>query len=143
MTSSSNHISIVTVTYANKAEAIASQALAETMMEKIALKNGCKRIRCYMSGESTRMVLFEYDSEETQMKVVDALGDYTKIHSEAFQIKMVTVRGTLLSDSIKDWPQKLILVSLNFSGDGAGEEIRTLDIFVGNEMLYHWATPAR
>ena len=102
MASSSNHISIVTVTYANKAEAIASQALAETMMEKIALKNGCKRIRCYMSGESTRMVLFEYDSEETQMKVVDALGDYTKIHSEAFQIKMVTVRGTLLSDSIKD-----------------------------------------
>ena len=23
---------------------------------------------------------------------------------------------------------------------GAGEEIRTLDILVGNEMLYHWAT---
>ena len=102
MTSSSDHISIVTVTYANKAEAIASQALAETMMEKIALENGCKRVRCYMSGESTRMILFEYESEEAQIKVIDSLGAYTKIHSEAFQIKMVTVRGTLLSDSLKD-----------------------------------------
>tara|TARA_B100000963_G_C22193891_1_gene480054 strand:+ start:252 stop:560 length:309 start_codon:yes stop_codon:yes gene_type:complete len=100
MTSSSNHISIITVTYANKAEAIASQALAKTMMEKIAVKNGCKRVRCYMSGESTRMVLFEYDSEETQKNVVEALSDYTKIHSEAFQIKMATVRGKLLSDSL-------------------------------------------
>ena len=25
---------------------------------------------------------------------------------------------------------------------GAGDEIRTHDIFVGNEVLYHWATPA-
>ena len=71
-------------------------------MEKIALENGCKRVRCYMSGESTRMVLFEYESEEAQIKVIDSLGVYTKIHSEAFQIKMVTVRGTLLSDSLKD-----------------------------------------
>ena len=86
-----NHISIVTVTYANKSETIASQALAETMMEKIAIDNGCLRVRCYLSGESTRMILFEYENEDSQMKVVEALNDYSKIHSEAFQIKMVTV----------------------------------------------------
>ena len=97
-----NHISIVTVTYANKSETIASQALAETMMEKIAIDNGCLRVRCYLSGESTRMILFEYENEDSQMKVVEALNDYSKIHSEAFQIKMVTVRGKLLSDSLKE-----------------------------------------
>jgi len=97
-----NHISIVTVTYANKAEAIASQALAETMMEKIALDNGCSRVRCYSSGESTRMILFEYQNEESQKKVVESLIEYSKIHSEAFQIKMNTVRGKLLSDSSKE-----------------------------------------
>ena len=76
-----NYISIVTVTYANKAEAIASQALAETMMEKIALDNGCSRVRCYLSGESTRMILFEYQSEESQKKVVESLIEYSKIHT--------------------------------------------------------------
>lgn len=102
MALSPKHISIITVTYANKAEAIASQALAETMMEKIAVNNGCKRVRCYLAGESTRMVLFEYEEEESQKRVVEALNEYTKIHSEAFQIKMLTVRGRLLSDSLKD-----------------------------------------
>ena len=48
------------------------------------------------------MILFEYENEDSQMKVVEALNDYSKIHSEAFQIKMVTVRGKLLSDSLKE-----------------------------------------
>ena len=42
----SKYISIITVTYINSSEAIASQALAENMMEKIALDNGCDRVRC-------------------------------------------------------------------------------------------------
>ena len=70
-----NHISIVTVTYANKAETIASQALAETMMEKIAIDHGCLRVRCYLSGESTRMILFEYENEDSQMKVAEIYAD--------------------------------------------------------------------
>ena len=48
-----NHISIVTVTYANKVETIASQALAETMMEKIAIDNGLKSSVLF-ARESTR-----------------------------------------------------------------------------------------
>ena len=49
----SKYVSIITVTYINSSEAIASQALAENMMEKIALDNGCDRVRCYLSGEVT------------------------------------------------------------------------------------------
>ena len=36
----SKYVSIITVTYINSSEAIASQALAENMMAKIALDNG-------------------------------------------------------------------------------------------------------
>ena len=99
MSISANHISIVTVTYANKAEAIASQALAETMMEKIALDNGCSRVRCYLSGEVTRLIIFEYNEETIQKKVIQELKHYTEIHKNAFTHKMVSVRGKLLSDS--------------------------------------------
>ena len=55
----SKYVSIITVTYINSSEAIASQALAENMMEKIALDNGCDRVRCYLSGEVTRLIVFE------------------------------------------------------------------------------------
>ena len=42
-------------------------------------------------------------NEETkEKKVVESLIEYSKIHSEAFQIKMNTVRGKLLSDSFKE-----------------------------------------
>ena len=54
----SKYVSIITVTYINSSEAIASQALAENMMEKIALDNGCDRVRCYLSGEVTRLIFF-------------------------------------------------------------------------------------
>ena len=48
------------------------------------------------------MILFEYQNEESQKKVVESLIEYSKIHREAFQIKMNTVRGKLLSDSFKE-----------------------------------------
>jgi hypothetical protein len=89
----SKYISIITVTYINSSEAIASQALAENMMEKIALDNGCDRVRCYLSGEVTRLIVFEYNEETIQKKVIDALKNYTEIH------KMTSVRGKLLSDT--------------------------------------------
>ena len=58
------------------------------------------RVRCYLPesqhADTTKMKM------KTQMKVVEALNDYSNIHSEAFQIKMVTVRGKLLSDSLKE-----------------------------------------
>ena len=95
----SKFASIITVTYLNSAEAIASQALAENMMEKIALENGCERVRCYLSGEVTRIIIFEYNKEEIQNNVVNALKKYTDIHKKAFTHKMSTVRGKLLSDS--------------------------------------------
>ena len=62
----SKYVSIITVTYINSSEAIASQALAENMMEKIALDNGCDRVRCYLSGEVTRLIVFEYNEEKIQ-----------------------------------------------------------------------------
>ena len=95
----SKFISIITVTYVNSAEAIASQALAENMMEKIALENGCQRVRCYLSGEVTRLIAFEYNEENIQKKVIAALEKYTEIHKSAFSYKMTSVRGKLLSDS--------------------------------------------
>ena len=64
----SKYVSIITVTYTNSSEAIASQALAENMMEKIALDNGCDRVRCYLSGEVTRLIVFEYNDETIQKK---------------------------------------------------------------------------
>ena len=95
----SKFVSIITVTYRNSSEAIASQALAENMMEKIALDNGCDRVRCYLSGEVTRLIVFEYNEEAIQNKVVLSLKEYTEIHKNAFTHKMVSVRGKLLSDS--------------------------------------------
>ena len=95
----SKYVSIITVTYINSSEAIASQALAENMMEKIALDNGCDRVRCYLSGEVTRLIVFEYNEETIQKKVIDALKDYTEIHKNAFTNKMTSVRGKLLSDT--------------------------------------------
>ena len=65
----SKYVSIITVTYINSSEAIASQALAENMMEKIALDNGCDRVRCYLSGEVTRLIVFEYNEETIQKKL--------------------------------------------------------------------------
>ena len=64
----SKYVSIITVTYINSSEAIASQALAENMMEKIALDNGCDRVRCFLSGEVTRLIIFEYNEETIQKK---------------------------------------------------------------------------
>ena len=95
----SKFVSIITVTYINPSEAIASQALAENMMEKIALDNGCDRVRCYLSGEITRLIIFEYNEETIQKKVIEELKQYTEIHRNAFTHKMVSVRGKLLSDS--------------------------------------------
>ena len=95
----SKFVSIVTVTYVNKAELIASQSLAETMMEKIAIDNGCERVRCYQSGDYIRIIIFEYNEETIQKKVISALKEYTEIHNNAFTFKMSTVRGSLLSDS--------------------------------------------
>ena len=95
----SKFISIITVTYINSSEAIASQALAENMMENIALDYGCERVRCYLSGEVTRLIVFEYNEEGIQKKVIDALKNYTEIHKNAFTHKMISVRGKLLSDS--------------------------------------------
>ena len=95
----SKYVSIITVTYVNSAETIASQALAENMMEKIALDHGCERVRCYLSGEVTRLIVFEYNEEGIQKKVIDALKNYTEIHKNAFTHKMTSVRGQLLSDS--------------------------------------------
>ena len=95
----SKYVSIITVTYINSSEAIASQALAENMMEKIALDNGCDRVRCYLSGEVTRLIVFEYNEETIQKKVIDALKQYTEIHKNAFTHKMTSVRGKLLSDT--------------------------------------------
>ena len=95
----SKFISIITVTYINSSEAIASQALAENMMENIALDHGCERVRCYLSGEVTRLIVFEYNEEGIQKKVIDALKNYTEIHKNAFTHKMISVRGKLLSDS--------------------------------------------
>ena len=95
----SKFISIITVTYINSSEAIASQALAENMMENIALDYGCERVRCYLSGEVTRSIVFEYNEEGIQKKVIDALKNYTEIHKNAFTHKMISVRGKLLSDS--------------------------------------------
>ena len=95
----SKYVSIITVTYINSSEAIASQALAENMMEKIALDNGCDRVRCYLSGEVTRLIIFEYNEETIQKKVIDALKNYTEIHKNAFTHKMTPVRGKLLSDT--------------------------------------------
>tara|TARA_B100001094_G_scaffold168928_1_gene163359 strand:- start:603 stop:905 length:303 start_codon:yes stop_codon:yes gene_type:complete len=95
----SKFVSIITVTYRNSSEAIASQALAENMMEKIALDNGCDRVRCFLSGDITRVVIFEYNEEIIQKKVIEALKKYTEIHKNAFTHKMVSVRGKLLSDS--------------------------------------------
>ena len=95
----SKFVSIITVTYRNASEAIASQALAENMMEKIALDNGCDRVRCYLSGDITRLIVFEYNEEAIQNKVVLSLKQYTEIHKNAFTHKMVSVRGKLLSDS--------------------------------------------
>mgnify|MGYP003302667208 CR=1 FL=1 len=71
----SKYVSIITVTYINSSEAIASQALAENMMEKIALDNGCDRVRCYLSGEVTRLIVFEYNEETIQKKVI-SFGGY-------------------------------------------------------------------
>ena len=100
----SKFISIITVTYINSSEAIASQALAENMMEKIALDNGCDRVRCYLSGEITRLIIFEYNDENIQKKVIQELKQYTDIHKKAFTHKMVSVRGKLLSDThLKSW----------------------------------------
>tara|TARA_B100001996_G_scaffold343670_1_gene298914 strand:- start:72 stop:374 length:303 start_codon:yes stop_codon:yes gene_type:complete len=95
----SKFISIITVTYINSSEAIASQALAENMMENIALDYGCERVRCYLSGEVTRLIVFEYNEEGIQKKVINALKNYTEIHKNAFTHKMISVRGKLLSDS--------------------------------------------
>jgi hypothetical protein len=95
----SKFISIITVTYINSSEAIASQALAENMMENIALDHGCERVRCYLSGEVTRLIVFEYNEEGIQKKVINALKNYTEIHKNAFTHKMISVRGKLLSDS--------------------------------------------
>tara|TARA_Y100000590_G_C14833849_1_gene681228 strand:+ start:177 stop:476 length:300 start_codon:yes stop_codon:yes gene_type:complete len=95
----SKFVSIVTVTYVNSAEVIASQSLAETMMEKIAIDNGCERVRCYQSGDYIRIIIFEYNEETIQTKVINSLKDYTDIHNKAFTFKMTTVRGNLLSDS--------------------------------------------
>ena len=69
----SKFVSIVTVTYVNSAEVIASQSLAETMMEKIALDNGCERVRCYQSGDYIRIIIFEYNEETIQTKVINSL----------------------------------------------------------------------
>ena len=100
----SKFVSIITVTYINSSEAIASQALAENMMEKIALDNGCDRVRCYLSGEVTRLIIFEYNEETIQKKVIEELKQYTDIHKKAFTHKMVSVRGKLLSDlHLKSW----------------------------------------
>ena len=95
----SKFVSIVTVTYVNSAEVIASQSLAETMMEKIAIDKGCERVRCYQSGDYIRIIIFEYNEETIQTKVINSLKDYTDIHNKAFTFKMTTVRGNLLSDS--------------------------------------------
>ena len=95
----SKFISIITVTYINSSETIASQALAENMMENIALDHGCERVRCYLSGEVTRLIVFEYNEEGIQKKVINALKNYTEIHKNAFTHKMISVRGKLLSDS--------------------------------------------
>ena len=95
----SKFVSIVTVTYINSSEAIASQALAENMMEKIALDHGCDRVRCYLSGEVTRLIIFEYNEETIQKRVIKELKQYTDIHKKAFTHKMVSVRGKLLSDT--------------------------------------------
>ena len=46
------------------------------MMEKIALDNGCDRVRCYLSGEVTRLIIFEYNEETIQKKVIDALKNH-------------------------------------------------------------------
>ena len=46
--------------------------------------------------------IIRVSNEESQKKVVESLIEYSKIHSEAFQIKMNTVRGKLLSDSFKE-----------------------------------------
>ena len=95
----SKFVSIITVTYINSSEAIASQALAENMMEKIALDNGCDRVRCYLSGEVTRLIIFEYNEENIQKRVIKELKQYTDIHKNAFTNKMVSVKVKLLSDT--------------------------------------------
>ena len=66
---------------------------------KIAIDNGCERVRCYQSGDYIRIIIFEYNEETIQTKVINSLKDYTDIHNKAFTFKMTTVRGNLLSDS--------------------------------------------
>jgi hypothetical protein len=56
-------------------------------------------VRCYLSGEVTRLIAFEYNEEIIQKKVIAALEKYTEIHKSAFSYKMTSVRGKLLSDS--------------------------------------------
>ena len=46
--------------------------------------------------------IIRVSKREKSKKVVESLIEYSKIHSEAFQIKMNTVRGKLLSDSFKE-----------------------------------------
>ena len=95
----SKFVSIITVTYINSSEAIASQALAENMMEKIALDNGCDRVRCYLSGQVTRLIIFEYNEETIQEKVIKELKQYTEINKNTFTHKMASARRKILSDT--------------------------------------------
>ena len=69
------------------------------MMEKIALDHGCQRVRCYLSVEVTRIIILEYNEETIQEKVIKELKQYTDIHTNAFNYKMVSVRGKPLSDT--------------------------------------------
>ena len=84
----SKYVSIITVTYINSSEAIASQALAENMMEKIALDNGCDRVRCYLSGEVTRLIVFEYNEEKIQKELILNSGKPSNIVEKILEGKM-------------------------------------------------------
>ena len=69
------------------------------MMEKIALDNGCDRVRCYLSGKITRLIVFEYNEEAIQKKIIEKLKQYTNLNKNILTNKMVFVRGELLSYS--------------------------------------------